>query len=91
MIRGCTWEYHERGGWKAMPADINRYLEEQYLLGSPTPQQFIDPPYDFKKYVWNFPEYLQYREHYKDGQWVTVKTRSIRRIRVLDAPERPRG
>ena len=44
MIVSCTWEYYERGGWKAMPADINRYLEEQYLLGSPTPEFFIDPP-----------------------------------------------
>ena len=42
------------------------------------------------KYEWNFPALIQKRKTRRnDGQWVTVKTRSIRRVIVLAAPERP--
>ena len=88
LVRG-TWEYYEWGGWKETTAYISEYLEEQYLLGLETAEQYVRTTSE--KCVWDFPEFLQYRKHFIHGQWVTVKTRSIRRIRVLDAPERPRG
>ena len=86
------WECYDCGVWYAMPAHMSGFLESMYLAGFHTTAFPIGlPPYT-AKYEWNFRELLQYRKHYEgQGQWVTVKTCSIRRIRVMDAPESPRG
>ena len=90
-----TWEFYEWGVWKATSPSINRFLEEQYLLGVPgagTGGAVADLKADgTEKYEWNFHSMLQRRKHLIEGQWREVKSRSIRRIRVLIAPEDPRA
>ena len=92
------WEYYERGVWYAMPRETNAFLERQYLVGMHiTNFPFGLPPYT-AKYKYNLRTLLQQRMHYLPegaweghGRWTTVKTRSIRRIRLMDAPVSPRG
>ena len=40
---------------------------------------------------WNFADLVQFRMHKIDGQWHTVRKRTLRRISVLCAPENPHG
>ena len=94
VFREIPWECHNRGGWKATNAAINEFLEEQYVSGVPSTWRYVDPGQDMchkAKYEWNFADLVQFRMHKIDGEWHTVKRRSIRRIRVLCAPEKPRG
>ena len=43
-----------------------------------------------KQYEWNLRDLIQKRKHRQaDGKWITVKTRSIRRVNVLAAPDHP--
>ena len=85
-----TWEFYEWGGWKATTPSINRFLEEQFLLGVPCAVADLKAD-GTEKYEWNFHSMLQRRKHLIEGQWRVVKSRSIRRIRVLRAPEDPRA
>ena len=92
------WEYYDWGVWYAMPAHMNGFLESMYLAGFDTTAFPIGlPPYT-AKYKYNLRTLLQQRMHYLpegawegQGRWTTVKTRSIRRIRLMDAPVSPRG
>ena len=87
-MKGICWEFYEWGGWKATNAFINDFLEEQFLSGVNQAFMKIDDE-DNARYEWNFSELLQRRRHLIDGEWRTVKTRSVRRIRVLAAPAEP--
>jgi len=84
---GNHWEYYERDGWKQCSELINRFLEEQSLLGVETCQ--LTSSADDEKYEWNFPALTQTRMHRRHRQWVRVKTRSIRLATVQAAPARP--
>ena len=93
---GNLWEYYERGGWKPCSELVNSFLEAQILLGVEPCGMNIDSTGD-AKYAWHFDYLTQKRKHRRnpdfgqDGEWETVKTRSIRRAMVLAAPERPFG
>ena len=83
---GNHWECYEGGAWRQYPEFENKFLEEQILSGVET---CVEIRGDARN-EWNFPDLTHTRkERRDDGQWVTVKTRSIRRVIVLAAPERP--
>ena len=92
--RRNQWEYYERGGWKPCKEFINDFLEQQIMLGVESCGMNIEET-GVEKYEWNFPDMLQKRKIFMkrgdSGQWNTVKTRSIRRVVVLAAPEQPQG
>ena len=86
------WEYYERGGWKPTSGFVNRFLEEQIEWDCVDSCGMNIDATGNAKYEWNFKDLLQKRKWQQDdGQWVTVKTRSIRRVVVLAAPEHPVG
>ena len=98
------WEYFDSmcdgggwpvGGWKPCTECIDTFLEEQSLLGVETCQ--LTSSADDEKYEWNFVDLTEkrqrrrilYRAESPLGQWTTVRGRSIRRVMVLMAPNRP--
>ena len=92
-----VWEYHERGAWKPCSEFLNDFLEEQLMVGEAECGIKIDETGD-EKYVYNFPNLTQQRmvwkydlAHPNNGDWSTVKVRSIRRIIVVAEPQLPRG
>ena len=92
--RGKQWEFYERGGWKPCKQFINDFLEQQIMLGVESCGMNIDTD-GMEKYEWNFPDLIQTRHIWMKrgdgGQWNTVKTRSIRRVKILAGPEQPQG
>ena len=42
ILEETSWEFYQRGGWKATNAVINSFLEEQYLLGVPKAAMNVD-------------------------------------------------
>ena len=96
----ATWEYFEKGGWKAMDERTNNILEMAYCDGDEECDEewVLREPWNlatwnYAKYIWNFADLTQKRFHWAwDGfDWACVKTRSIRRVQVLSAPANPRG
>ena len=83
------WEFFEWGGWKPCSEAISNLLEEGFYHGAWTCGMKIDRTGD-KQYEWNLRDLIQKRKHRQaDGKWITVKTRSIRRVNVLAAPDHP--
>jgi hypothetical protein len=83
------WEFYEWGGWKPCSEFVTNFLEEQRNKGAEICGMKLDRSGD-KQYEWNLRDLLQKRKHrWPDGKWITVKTRSIRRVSVLAAPDHP--
>ena len=79
------WEYEERNAWKATNVVFNSFLEEMWSLCVKQCQMGLDDE-GKEKYEWIIPERRQLRKHLIDGEWKTVKTRRIRRVRVCVGP-----
>ena len=68
---------------------ITNFLEQSLNNSAWTCGMKIDVAGD-QQYEWNLRDLLQKRKHrLADGTWITVKTRSIRRVTVLAAPDHP--
>ena len=91
MDRVTTWEFYERGGWKAVAEDLQSFIDEQYHLELfEQAGMFLDDA-RVTKYTWDFRALTQKRWYFDGDVWKVVKTRSIRRVQILSAPSNPVG
>ena len=79
-----------------MSEDLQYFVEGQYhatkhaSIMTKNASMFLDDA-RLIKYTWDFATLLQKRWQFEDGEWKIVKTRSIRRVQVLDKPSMPCG